>query len=96
MIVGWQLAGHLRTDLPLDALEMALYQRDVHNGQLIHHSDRGRQHLSIRYAERLTKAGITPSVGSVADSYDNAMAEAVNATYEAEPIDRAINTPRAA
>ena len=88
MIVGWQLAGHLRTDLPLDALEMALYRRDVHKGQLIHHSDRGCQYLSIRYAERLTEAGITPSVGSVADSYDNAMAEALNGTFKAELIDR--------
>lgn len=88
MIVGWQLAGHLRTDLPLDALEMALYQRDVHKGQLIHHSDRGAQYTSIRYAERLTEAGIAPSVGSVADSYDNAMAEALNGTFKAELIDR--------
>jgi putative transposase len=88
MIVGWQLAGHLRTDLPLDALEMALYQRDVHKGQLIHHSDRGCQYTSIRYAERLTEAGIAPSVGSVADSYDNAMAEALNGTFKAELIDR--------
>ena len=88
MIVGWQLAGHLRTDLPLDALEMALYQRDVHKGQLIHHSDRGCQYTSIRYAERLTDAGIAPSVGSVADSYDNAMAEALNGTFKAELIDR--------
>lgn len=88
MIVGWQLARHLRTDLPLDALEMALYQRDVHKGQLIHHSDRGAQYTSIRYAERLTEAGIAPSVGSVADSYDNAMAEALNGTFKAELIDR--------
>jgi putative transposase len=88
MIVGWQLAGHLRTDLPLDALEMALYQRHVHKGQLIHHSDRGCQYTSIRYAERLTEAGIAPSVGSVADSYDNAMAEALNGTFKAELIDR--------
>jgi transposase InsO family protein len=88
MIVGWQLAGHLRTDLPLDALEMALYQRDVHKGPLIHHSDRGCQYTSIRYAERLNEAGIAPSVGSVADSYDNAMAEAMNGTFKAELIDR--------
>ena len=89
MIVGWQLAGHLRTDLPLDALEMALWQRKVRHGDgLIHHSDRGCQYLSIRYGQRLAEVGVTASVGSVADSYDNAMAEALNGTFKAELIDR--------
>jgi transposase InsO family protein len=89
MIVGWQLAGHLRTDLPLDALEMALWQRKIrHADGLIHHSDRGSQYLSIRYGQRLAQVGVTASVGSVADSYDNAMAEALNGTFKAELIDR--------
>lgn len=86
MIVGWQVAGHLRTDLPLDALEMALWQRKP-DGGLIHHSDRGCQYLSIRYSDRLDQAGPAPSVGSVADSYDNAMAEALNGTFKAELIE---------
>jgi putative transposase len=87
-IVGWQLAGHLRTDLPLDALEMAVYQRRPHRDGLIHHSDRGSQYLSIRYTERLAEIGATASVGSVADSYDNALAESVNATFKEELIHR--------
>ncbi|MZE55905.1 DDE-type integrase/transposase/recombinase, partial [Streptomyces sp. SID5770] len=69
---------HLRTDLPLDALEMALWrQRIKKNTDLIHHSDPGSQYVSIRYTERLTEVGAAVSVGSVADSYDNAMAEAL-------------------
>lgn len=87
-IVGWQLAGNLRTDLPLDALEMAVYQRRPHRDGLIHHSDRGSQYLSIRYTERLAEIGATASVGSVADSYDNALAESVNATFKEELIHR--------
>lgn len=91
-IVGWQLAGHLRTDLPLDALEMALWQRgrdrSVPPGTLIHHSDRGCQYTSFRYTSRLADLGVTASVGSVADSYDNAMAEALNGTFKAELIHR--------
>jgi putative transposase len=87
-IVGWRVAGHLRTDLPLDALEMALHQRRPDRGGLIHHSDRGCQYTSIRYTERLDQAGAAPSVGSVADSYDNAMAESLNATYKEELIHR--------
>ena len=86
-IVGWQLASHLRTDLPLDALEMAVYQRRPGEA-LIHHSDRGCQYLSIRYTERLAEIGAAASVGSVADSYDNALAEAVNATFKEELIHR--------
>jgi putative transposase len=89
MIVGWQLADNLRTDLPLDALEMALWQRKIrHTDGLIHHSDQGCRYLSIRYGQRLAEVGVTASVGSVADSYDNAMAEALNGTFKAELIDR--------
>jgi putative transposase len=87
-IVGWQLASHLRTDLPLDALEMAVYQRRPQADRLIHHSDRGCQYLSIRYTERLAEIGAAASVGSVADSYDNALAESVNATFKEELIHR--------
>ena len=87
-IVGWRLAGHMRTDLPLDALEMALWQRDVQSGQLVHHSDRGSQYLSIRYTERIAEAGAVVSVGSKGDSYDNALAETVNGLYKAELVER--------
>jgi transposase InsO family protein len=87
-IVGWQTADHLRTDLPLDALEMALWNRRVRSGQTIHHSDAGSQYTSIRYTTRLSDVGVMPSVGTVADSYDNAMAEAVNGTFKAELIER--------
>ncbi len=87
-IVGWRLAEHMRTDLPLDALEMALWQRQVHNGQLVHHSDRGSQYLSIRYTERLAEAGAEASVGSTGDSYDNALAETVIGLYKTELVDR--------
>ena len=84
-IVGWQIATHLRTDLVLDALEMAIWRRD-HTGQLVHHSDAGSQYTSIRYSDRLTEAGIAASIGSVGDSYDNAMAEALNGTFKAELV----------
>jgi transposase InsO family protein len=88
MIVGWQVADHMRTELPLDALEMALWRRRIKKDSgLIHHSDRGSQHVSIRYTERLADAGASASVGSVADSYDNAMAEALNGTFKAELIE---------
>ncbi|MEU5879559.1 IS3 family transposase [Spirillospora sp. NPDC047279] len=97
-IVGWQLADHLRTDLPLDALEMALWQRRRDSGReqpepgtLIHHSDKGCQYVSFRYTTRLADLGVTASVGSVgsvADSYDNAMAESLNATFKTELIHR--------
>ncbi|MFB7740459.1 IS3 family transposase [Streptomyces sp. NPDC056112] len=87
-IVGWQVANHMRTDLPLDALEMALWrQRIKKDADLIHHSDRGSQYVSIRYTERLVEVGASASVGSVADSYDNAMAEALNGTFKAELIE---------
>jgi len=71
-IVGWQLADHLRTDLVLDALDMAIWRRDVTVGALVHHSDRGSHYTSFRYSDRLAEAGITASVGSRGDSYDNA------------------------
>jgi len=84
-IVGWRVSRSLRSDLALDALEQALHARPCHES-LIHHSDRGTQYLSIRYTERLAQAGIEPSVGSVGDSYDNALAETINGLYKAELI----------
>jgi len=86
-IVGWRVSRSLRSDLALDALEQALYSRR-HTENLIHHSDRGVQYVSIRYTERLAEAGIEPSVGSVGDSYDNALAESVIGLYKAEVIYR--------
>ena len=85
MIVGWRVSRSLRSDLALDALEQALYARPV-NEQLVHHSDRGVQYLSIRYTERLAEAGIEPSVGSRGDSYDNALAETIIGLYKTEVI----------
>jgi putative transposase len=73
-IVGWKLASHMRTDLPLDALEMAVWARNERLDGLVHHSDRGSQYTSIRYTERLVTMGAKPSVGTVGDSYDNALA----------------------
>ena len=86
-IVGWRVSHSLRTDLALDALEQALYFCSDTDG-LIHHSDKGVQYLSIRYTERLAEAGIEPSVGSVGDSYDNALAESVIGLYKTELIRR--------
>ena len=86
-IVGWRVSSSLRSDLALDALEQALHQRSPSEG-LVHHSDRGAQYLSIRYTDRLLEAGIEPSVGSVGDSYDNAMAETINGLYKVEVIHR--------
>lgn len=88
-IVGWKVCSSSRTDFVLDALEQALYARRREADEaLIHHSDRGVQYVSIRYTERLAKAGIEPSVGSVGDSYDNALAESINGLYKAEVIHR--------
>ena len=86
-IVGWRVSNSLRTDLALDALEQALYARvvDSHDA-LVHHGDRGSQYLSIRYTERLAEAGIEQSVGSVGDSYDNALAESIIGLYKTEVI----------
>jgi putative transposase len=86
MIVGWQLATHMRTELVLDALEMANGLRRPGEG-LIAHSDRGSQYTSIRYTERLEEIGAAPSVGSRGDAYDNAMAEAWVATFKSELVD---------
>jgi len=90
-IVGWRAAPSLRSDLALDALEQALYDRDTDRPDdqvLVHHSDRGVQYLSIRYTERLAEAGIEPSVGSRGDSYDNALAETVIGLFKTEVIHR--------
>jgi putative transposase len=87
-IVGWQAAHSLRTDLALDALEMAIWQRRGGLDGLVHHSDRGSQYTSIRYTERLAEAGAVTSVGSRGDSYDNALAETIIGLYETELIRR--------
>jgi putative transposase len=88
MIVGWRVATTLRTELALDALEMAVWARQGGLGGLVHHSDRGVQYLSIRYTQRLAEEGAVASVGSRGDSFDNALAEAVNGLYKAELIGR--------
>ena len=88
-IVGWRASRTAHTGFVLDALEQALHdRRPVYRGGLVHHSDRGSQYVSIRYSERLAEAGIEPSVGSVGDSYDNALAETINGLYKAEVIHR--------
>ena len=88
-IVGWKVSSSARTDFVLDALEQALHaRRRKGDDTLIHHSDRGVQYVSIRYTERLAEAGIEPSIGSVGDSYDNALAETINGLYKAEVIHR--------
>jgi putative transposase len=86
MIVGWQTATHLRTDLVLDALEMAVHLRRPAAGELVHHTDRGSQYTSFRYTQRLADLGIAASVGSVADAYDNAMAESFVGTIKTELV----------
>lgn len=86
-IVGWQISDNLKTDLALDALEMALWARkDKLSKALVHHGDRGVQYTAIRYAQRLIDAGIERSVGRKGDSYDNALSESVNALYKKEVI----------
>lgn len=89
MVVGWQLSKNLYTDLALDALNMAIWQR-THAGAdlngLIHHSDRGVQYRALRYTERLDEQDLVASVGSRGDSYDNALAEAFNSLFKAELI----------
>jgi transposase InsO family protein len=88
-IVGWRASRTAHASFVLDALEQALHDRcPVQGGGLIHHSDRGVQYLSIKYTERLAEAGIEPSVGSVGDSYDNALAETINGLYKTEVIRR--------
>jgi putative transposase len=85
-IVGWSMANHLRTDLVLDALDMAIGQRRP--GDVIHHSDQGSQYPSLAFGARCAEAGVRPSMGSVGDAYDNAMCESFFATLECEPLDR--------
>ncbi|WP_122928470.1 IS3 family transposase [Sphingobium sp. LF-16] len=88
-IVGWRVSRTAHASFVLDALEQAIHdRRPVHRGGLVHHSDRGSQYVSIKYTERLAEAGIEPSVGSVGDSYDNALAETINGLYKAEVIHR--------
>jgi putative transposase len=87
-IVGWRVSRTAHAGFVLDALEQALHERRPIKGGLVHHSDRGVQYVSIRYTERLAEAGIQPSVGSVGDSYDNALAETINGLYKAEVIHR--------
>jgi putative transposase len=88
-IVGWRVSRTAHTSFVLDALEQALHdRRPVRGGGLVHHSDRGVQYVSIRYTERLAEAGIEPSVGTVGDSYDNALAETINGLYKTEVIHR--------
>jgi putative transposase len=88
-IVGWRVSRTAQAGFVLDALEQALHDRKpAGKGGLVHHSDRGSQYLSIKYTERLAEAGIEPSVGSVGDSYDNALAETINGLYKAEVIHR--------
>ena len=88
-IVGWRVSTSPHAGFVLDALEQAVHERRPVKGMgLVHHSDRGSQYLSIKYTERLAEAGIEPSVGSVGDSYDNALAETINGLFKAEVIDR--------
>jgi transposase InsO family protein len=87
--MGWQMSSSMTTDFVLDALEQALHARQPENADgLIHHSDPGSQYLSVRYMERLAEAAVDTSVGSHGDSYDNALAETINALYKAEVIHR--------
>lgn len=86
-IVGWRASSSMTTDFVLDALEQALYdRRPKESDGLIHHSDRGSQYVSIRYTERLSEAGINPSVGNTGSAYDNALAETINGLYKTEVI----------
>jgi putative transposase len=85
-IVGWSMANHLRAELVIDALEMAIGQRQP--GGVIHHSDQGSQYTSLAFGKRCQEAGVRPSMGSVGDAYDNAMCESFFATLECELLDR--------
>jgi transposase InsO family protein len=88
-IVGWRVSASLRTDFVLDALDQAIYERrEAGLADLVHHSDRGTQYLSMRYTDRLADADIAPSVGSRGDSYDNAMAESIIGLFKTEVIQR--------
>ncbi len=85
-VVGWSMATHLRTELVLDALDMAIKQRRPEN--VIHHSDQGCQYTSLAFGDRCREAGVRPSMGSVGDCYDNALCESFFATLECELLDR--------
>jgi putative transposase len=85
-IVGWAMATHLKTELVLDALEMALWQRRP--TEVVHHSDHGTQYTSIAFGKRCREAGVRPSMGSIGDCYDNALCESFFATLECELLDR--------
>jgi len=88
-IVGWRVSSTAHADFVLDALKQALHdRRPIKGSGLIHHSDRGSQYVAIRYTERLTDAGVEPSVGSVGDFYDNALAETINGLYKTKVIRR--------
>ncbi len=87
-IVGWSLSSSLRTEMPLEALEMAFWRRGRLLPDLVHHSDRGCQYTSIRYTERLAAAGVSTSVGTAGDAYDNAMAESTVGLFKTELINR--------
>jgi putative transposase len=88
-IVGWRASRSAHASFVLDALEQALHERrPVQGSELVHHSDRGSQYLALRYTARLAGAGIEPSVGSVGDSYDNALAETINGLFKVEVIHR--------
>jgi putative transposase len=91
VITGWRVSRSMSTDLVLDALEMGIWQRQRHGHSiqgLVHHSDAGSQYTSIRYTERLAEAGAKPSIGSIGDSYDNAMAESIIGLFKTEVIRR--------
>ena len=85
MIVGWSLSSSLRTEMPLEALDMALWRHGHLLPELVHHSDRGCQYTSIRYTEHLAEAGIVPSIGAAGDAYDNSLAESTIGLYKTEP-----------
>jgi putative transposase len=85
-VVGWSMASHLRTELVLDALNMAIWQRRPRG--VVHHSDQGSQYTSIAFGARCKEAGVRPSTGSVGDAYDNALCESFFATLECELLDR--------
>ena len=85
-VVGWSMAAHLRTELVLDALNMAIWQRRPQ--EVVHHSDQGSQYTSIAFGARCREAGVRPSTGSVGDAYDNALCESFFATLECELLER--------
>ena len=89
MIVGWHLATNMRTELIMTALEQAVWRRDTLLDGLVAHSDAGSQYTSIRYTDRLVEIGARPSIGSVADAYDNAMAETTIGLYKTELVEHA-------